>query len=1145
MAGLLIVPIRLDAFIPATDIDVVGPSVRFTRLPHRDAAGRDQNPDLPYVSETLLTAPFQDQDFRLKAGVHLHWALPDALTRLVQADDGTTRIPAVPNRWLVTRLDRYAIQDQWVIESDYLSDSNVGAVTYPVDGPADGRGRPYRYLGRRVPLKLWSRTPDQTAYLSQLTAVGYGEPTFAAHYPNCHSIFGCYDPAYTAAPPAGLRYEVVGWYDDLAKDPLTGLKTGWQDALKAQFAWGAAGPAQPPTRTVFYANLAFGGKASAPPRPHAGTGVWVGNTPTEALAAHLGAVLPGVEPAEAENLLEALSYADRLEAKPLDLTASLTQARHANTFRDVPFGTLWTIRRQDDNAGVTPKEKQLREKLAVPHPLSDKLSELNAAQQAADRAGHDLRALRRQLFADWYKYQLCAYPYDRTRDSYPDQDEVLFFLQRKMDYLAQEAARAAGQNDALTAARKAVDAALAELNATARPARAAFVLQQVPAPAFQLPSEPVVLLTGSAATPTERHGQDGAGQPGRIMTCAVAPRDFPAIGTADDVRSLRADVTAAAAAAGIGTAAWDPADWHPITLEWEIEFYPANEGNNLDPADRRYHPDFVTTNYTLPVQGVELKPTAGYLPDKAANVYAGSTPVSAAARPVLSRRILSYLQGTLLPLYLAAKAPPVTPDAFANDPTAVLAWFDTHGSDTRLKLLVQMYRHLVANEDSNLSAALGGFNDALLMRKLTRQLPIADPLGFQPYQQFAGTVRQAVDGESRFAPQPLSDFNPIRAGALRVLRLRIVGSFGTTLDVDVSKIGTTTELTVAGHPGWVAMPPRIAQPARLTINWLDADTDGQEMNGLPDTSPICGWLVPDNLDLSLAVYAADGSALGNLRALADPRQPQYAQWRPPPGGALLPIANAHLNAVVQKLRTGGPAALGAMLTGLDDTLAQIEPEDYAQHQGQAVLMGSPIAVVRAEVTLELMGWPAVHQDWNVLRQDMQRSSRETNDFQLCRFPIRIGEHNLLNDGVLGFWLEDSAQQLTGAFNDVRSDKNPLVQALDLPSQYLTMLIDPRGRVHATIGILPTAVLSIPAEMYRTALARIAVGFFTGPLLTDAGKVRIPLPNEPGFAWSWQELSRTGWTTLSQPPAPDQHVPEEPTLREGWLILTPTTPAGEA
>ncbi|MFF0523446.1 hypothetical protein ACFYTC_32485 [Actinomadura nitritigenes] len=1129
MSGVLVVPIRLDAISLGTDLDVVGPSVDFTRLPYRDATGRDRNGHLPYVSETLLTAPFQDQDFRLKAGVHLHWALPDALTRLVQNADGSTHIPSVPNRWLVTRTVKDTVQDQWIIESDHLSDTNVSAVSYPI-GTA---GKPYRHLGRRVPLRLWSRDSGAT-YLPALTAVGYGEPTFAAHYANCHSVFGCYDPTVTGTPPKHLRYDIVGWYDDLAQDPVTALGADWRNALKTEYAW-AVTAATAPTRTVCYAQLTFdtptttAATAKPPPAPK----VWVGNTPTEALAGHLGAVLPNVQPSEAEALLEAIAYADRLEAKPLDLGASLMEARHAATFRDVPFGTLWTVRRQDETAGVTPQEKQLREALAIPAAVSDLLSRLNAAQQDLDRAGHDLRALRRQLFADWYKYQLCAYPTDATRDSYPDQDEVGFFLQRKMRYLDEEAARATTKAERVTAARAALDTALTTLNATARPARSAFVVQQVPAPPFHLPNEPAVLLTGTAAVPTDRHGQDGAADPDNLMGCAVTANDVPAIITSGQAAALRTDVVAAAGR--LGAAVWDPAAFHPITLEWEVEFYPATQGNNLDPADRRYHPDFVTRNFTLPPRGVELKPNT-YVPDKAANVYAGSTLLSAGARPVLSARILTYLQANLLPLYLAAGRPAVTPAAFAADPAPVLSWYDANASDARLTLMVAMYRYLAAHEDSNLSATLSGFNDALLMRRLTRQLPIADPLGFPPYQAFAATVDAAVAGENRFAPHPLGDFNPIRAGAMRLLRLRIVDSFGRTRDVDLNGMGTTTELTVPGHPGWVAMPPRIAQPARLTVNWQGADDLG-------GTSPICGWLVPDNLDLSLAVYAADGTALGSLRALADPRRPEYAQWRPPPGGTLAPIGNAHLGALVERLRTGGPTALGTLLEGLDDTLAQIEPEDYAQHRGRSVLMGNPIAVARLELTLELMGWPAVHQDWNVFRQDMRRSSRETNDFELVRFPIRIGEHTLLNDGVLGFWLENSAREPAGDFHDVRAGRDPLIQALDLPSQYLTLLLDPRGRMHATSGILPTVDLALPVETYRSALGRMAVAFFTGPLLGDSDHVGVPLPNEPGYAWSWRERTRAGWSTLPDPPAPDQRVLAEPTLREGWLVLTPDPDGG--
>ncbi|HXA59687.1 MAG TPA: hypothetical protein VNW94_11045, partial [Streptosporangiaceae bacterium] len=153
-------------------------------------------------------------------------------------------------------------------------------------------------------------------------------------------------------------------------------------------------------------------------------------------------------------------------------------------------------------------------------------------------------------------------------------------------------------------------------------------------------------------------------------------------------------------------------------------------------------------------------------------------------------------------------------------------------------------------------------------------------------------------------------------------------------------------------------------------------------------------------------------------------------------------------------------------------------------------------------------------------------------------PIRIGEHQRLNDGVLGFWLEDAAQQLGPTFYDVRGDVNPLVQAIDVPSQFLTLLIDPRGAVHATSGILPTRSLRIPAEMFRTALEGMAVSFFTAPLLTGADRIAVPLPNEPGYAWSWQERLPAGWTETTDLPQPDQRIPEMPTLREGWLTLRP-------
>jgi hypothetical protein len=47
--------------------------------------------------------------------------------------------------------------------------------------------------------------------------VGYGEPTFAAFYPNCHSVFGFYDSEITELAD-GLQYDVIVWYSDETQD---------------------------------------------------------------------------------------------------------------------------------------------------------------------------------------------------------------------------------------------------------------------------------------------------------------------------------------------------------------------------------------------------------------------------------------------------------------------------------------------------------------------------------------------------------------------------------------------------------------------------------------------------------------------------------------------------------------------------------------------------------------------------------------------------------------------------------------------------------------------------------------------------------------------------------------------------------------
>jgi hypothetical protein len=184
-AEILMVPIRLDALLLKKDRSVVETMADFSRLPYFDGK-RDINPDVANLSEEILSQPFEDRSLQLKAGVHLHWALPDALTRGFQPrkasgneDERSIIFPYVPNRWLVTRTDA-SQRRQWVVESDYLypprQNGRESGISYP--HASNSHPQPFRYMGRKLPLAAW-RNKDATAqYLEKLTAVGYGETHF-------------------------------------------------------------------------------------------------------------------------------------------------------------------------------------------------------------------------------------------------------------------------------------------------------------------------------------------------------------------------------------------------------------------------------------------------------------------------------------------------------------------------------------------------------------------------------------------------------------------------------------------------------------------------------------------------------------------------------------------------------------------------------------------------------------------------------------------------------------------------------------------------------------------------------------------------------------------------------------------------------
>jgi hypothetical protein len=181
----LLVPVHLDVLLVRqsggrfADCAMAEPTVEDQR--HRD----------------LFKPPFSERSAGRARGAYLHWALPDALTRGVAQADGAVSFNAVPDRWLVTRLSpsttpgRRAVRG-WVLEADR-------GIVHPLDG--------------------WAESGQPPAGHAPLTALGHGDPAWAAYFDNAVNRLAFYDtwptsprdPLRTWSPAGTRRPSRIRW----------------------------------------------------------------------------------------------------------------------------------------------------------------------------------------------------------------------------------------------------------------------------------------------------------------------------------------------------------------------------------------------------------------------------------------------------------------------------------------------------------------------------------------------------------------------------------------------------------------------------------------------------------------------------------------------------------------------------------------------------------------------------------------------------------------------------------------------------------------------------------------------------------------------------------------------------------------------
>lgn len=586
--------------------------------------------------------------------------------------------------------------------------------------------------------------------------------------------------------------------------------------------------------------------------------------------------------------------------------------------------------------------------------------------------------------------------------------------------------------------------------------------------------------------------------------------------------------------------------WSPLFLDWNISWWPTS---------------------TDPTQVLE-----GWTAGDYDYSYGGTTPTTQAP--------LTFMGRTLLTPHVTRGLQTCLENFAQGDMlTEVEADFDKFIPGASSSTTFQDLVNALSNWDV-LSQSLGGLTDLIVQQQRAYLLP--------PYDPNDANIGSTVGGMHTFLPFNLGPaqtgefplFHPVRAGYFQLTsNLRVINRFGQAVDVlnntfpyPVRAGSLDPNASATDNQNLVYLPPRLAQHSRLLFQLLSAADDTKDLDTYPAESPICGWVLPNHLDGVLAVFDAAGASLGQLVTVD--ANPPWVRWDPVPGtnaplGAPPNLSNQYLQQFVESLlvpNLDGGNALAHMLEVIDSTLWTVDPLGARSNENLSVLIGRPLAIVRAQLRFELDGDPITELSWPDWDQDPSDAPPPLSPnlpppaWVSLHVPVWLGDLRSGQDGLVGFFRDDeiangvfesfhALQPIptgeTDTFIDTNNNVQIQPQLADVngvlpPGKMLTMLVDPRGGIYQRSGILPADRLLLPTEHIKDALAAMTVTFRTGPLLCDPAIVRMPLPSGINGNWSW--IHRPGVTTWQevtdikqgndQARFPDARAE----ISEGWLKL---------
>ncbi len=1212
----LLVPIDVQALRVAEVEKVEHADIATTAI--LDAALQPLDDSDP--ADATAPAPFSELPPR-SPGVHIHWAVPDALLRAdvetedvsdVQPDSDVV-FPPLPNRWCLTRFwwdgARYRTRS-WVVEADRARVTRLEEWEELQTPPDDGT----------------AATPQIAP--DQLTAVLGGDAAWFAVYDNVEHRFAFRDDlADLRQPPPIVHYTVVGWYSDPTLDPIAGtVRIGGFDERMAELQWSAdtsglqaatttyqhvqrqifgvadaagidvdepggildlssAQQVSPhvlhgadrvvalptvywPQQSLYHGtvyNVAVSGGPDPKPGPD-DVEVGLGGTTTEALSSLMAESLDEVEEAAREQLLNALQYGLLAELETPDGPPQLAAESHRRTSVSRPGGfTTERIRAGDPFAHLrtpVPGAADRDPRTRVLDERAVELADRGVVFEMVDADPDGTARIHRTL------QPVTEQPPDIATSGtirgagsgpggafLPPATELREIARPPgVVDVSKTFDETRGLADAFTSPKRPVVAPRADQGIEYRTVKRAL-------PRLFHPQDPAVAIRGAgrslryrSAVELDEEGRlvcrlsgDGAtDKPGIItgrelldhpMFAAAIPAEAQelleeavsnVLGGADNILAAIRQRTGRSATAALGDAlarrlaaedrlfanylapgsaafelktesivagtwpspksvtSWQQ-PWEPTYLEWQLDI-----ALDRDPAHWR-------------LDDLDIRLVATLSPDHATRLT--------------GRSLLSGSSAGAIAELLAA---------FIDEEENLDEGETTTGVLSGDALADLRDLNAAAGLADVLSSSFDGMRDHLL--------------------GFSTNVRlTAADEDGEILPDRLPEL--LRAGVATVTRLRIVDAFGRFLDLpppySVSDEVEVPDEAGVERPDTFLLPPRILAPTRLWFRLVDATDDTSDavldqQDPSVQRNPVAAWLLPDHVDGALEVFDAAGEPLGQLR---NERLAAGVVWEGAPGNPgpmgrppFADIPNQHAAELARAMierdaaerqagNSYGESTLDAFLRAVDTTLWTVDPFADSGLDYYAKMTGRPIAVVRARLLLDVV------PDVGLFAADDPRHAERQgryDELSRRRFEVRLGSLARMDDGLLGYFVDDDYRRLHPVHASVRAEAipsgpntgflagaaaaadfdpietepithpyvvaDPTIQVQAGHPVVLTLLLDPGTRAHATCGLVPRKAIGLPRGFVEPALARIAPSFRFGPLLVDPAVIRMPKPS---------------------------------------------------